>query len=335
MAEKKKKWDLEAISEFFHNLFVKNIQTKLIVLLITIIIWSFTMLRNEYTTKMNVPFEVVNIEEGKILKNRVPEQIRAQFHGDGLDFFFLLFQSRSSFRLILDLSTIKWFYNFDLNDYYDRHPEYVFLPRNSDVRLINVIEPESLYVELDKKVIQKVSVRSQIVTVLEPGYTKYELDIEPDSVTVTGPSSYLREIQYINTIKKVKEDVVSSINMTVPLQKFETKNITMNPGKVQVAQVVDQIGEKSISGIPVNIVNPPKQGQVEVHPNKVTVYISGGFNKIKAVESEDINVYVDLKGRIDNGQKSYQLQVKSPGNYLEITKIEPSSINVRLIEERN
>ena len=93
MAEKKKILNFEKISTFFQNVFMENFQTKLIVFLITLLIWSYTMLRNEYTTKMNIPFQVINIAENKVLKKTVPEKVKANFQGDGLDFFFLLFQN--------------------------------------------------------------------------------------------------------------------------------------------------------------------------------------------------------------------------------------------------
>ncbi|MCF7884871.1 MAG: hypothetical protein K9M80_00100 [Candidatus Marinimicrobia bacterium] len=293
------------------------------------------MLRNEYTTQMHVPFEVVNIEEGKVSKQELPDQVLARFQGNGLDFFFLLFQSRNSFRLVLDLSTIKWFYNFDLNNYFNKHPEDFILPRNSDVNLINIVQPESLYVALDKKSVKKAPVRPQVLITLEPGYTKYELEVQPDSITLMGPSSYLREINYVNTDKLVRENVTDPIKTTISLQDFGKKNIELEPEKVQIRQLVDQIGEKVISGIPVQIKNPPSQGQVEIQPNKITVYISGGFNMIKNIDSEELDVILDLKGKIDSEKKYYTPTIRGLSNHLEVNRIEPSQIEIRYIREGN
>ena len=333
MANKKIQMNMEEVSDFFHNLFVKNFQVKLIVLLITIIIWSYTMLRNEYTTKLNIPFEVVNIQEGKVLKQNIPENVKARFQGDGLDFFFLLFQSRNSFRLVLDLSTIKWFYDFDLNNYYSRHPENVILPRNSNVQLINIVRPESLSVELDDLGKKKIPVRSRIITSLEHGYTKYELNIDPDSVLIKGPKSFLDEIRYINTKKIVKKDVSSPININIELQDFGDKNISVEPEKVQVTQMVDQIVEKVISGIPIEIIDPPPEGKIETQPAKITLYISGGFSKIKNIDSDDISATINLEGQIKTEQKFYKPEINGLGNNIEINRIEPAEIRIRYIEQ--
>ncbi|MCK4824070.1 hypothetical protein KA005_50420, partial [bacterium] len=65
----------------FKNWFMKNTRVKVGILLFVIIIWFFTILGNQYTYTIDTSLDIRNIEEGKTLKEKLPEKIKANFSG--------------------------------------------------------------------------------------------------------------------------------------------------------------------------------------------------------------------------------------------------------------
>ena len=93
------------IGRQFINWFLKNTRVKIGILLLAIAIWFIIILGNQYTYTIDTPLEVVNVEEGKTLKERIPDQIQASFSGRGIDLFYLLTTRKYAFKFVLDLES--------------------------------------------------------------------------------------------------------------------------------------------------------------------------------------------------------------------------------------
>jgi len=325
--------DFEAIGDFFYKIFVEDFLTKLFVLLLTLIVWSFIILKNNYTTTLSVPLKITNIDQGKVLKSTAPSSVKAKFKGNGMDFFLLLLQSESTFRMNLNLSTIEWFYNFDLNKYFRTYPENISVPRNSDVKFLNIVKPDSLKIELGRLSQKKVAVKPNLDVTLPSGYVKYEPEVNPDSVLLKGPKSYLDDLHQIGTDTLKKDRVMSTVLETVDVQQFKDKNIKIRPSRVKIYQEIDQIGEKVVSGVPVKVKNSPQNKKVKIYPPKVSVFLTGGFEKIKNIKTSDINIILNFKGQSTPNKKYYKPQTSIAKEKVDIREIRPPEIEVRFIEK--
>jgi len=323
------------IGRRFKNWFMKNTRVKVGILLFVIIIWFFTILGNQYTYTIDTSLDIRNIEEGKTLKEKLPDKIKANFSGRGVDLFYLLTTRKSSFKFVLDIETIRWFYDFNLNEYFNENPEKIIIPRNVNVTFNHIVYPESLRVELDRLDILKVPVRHRLDIKTAPGYILVnDPEIVPDSVILSGPRTYMKKYKEIITEEYVGINVISPVELDLGLEIPASDNINISTSKIHIYQAVEQIGEQSIANVPVRIVGVPGRTKVEISPSEITITVSSAVSQLTNIQPEDINVYFDFKKNWKYGENYYVPSVELPAGVISWSNLTPRRIEVRIVRER-
>lgn len=321
--------------EKFIKCFTTNSRVKVGILGFAVILWFFTVLGNRYTYTFDVSLEVMNIESGKTLKEKIPEDIQASFSGRGLDLFFLMLSSKSSFKFILDLNTIRQFYDFPLKEYFSEDPEKVVYPRKKYVTFEQIVWPDTVHVELDRFVEVRVPIISQVKVEESAGYIEIESQkLVPDSVTISGPRTYVRKYKSIKTEEYFRADVSAPFEITLSLDLPESENIKISQKKVRVYQNVEQIGEEIFSNIPVDVINVPRGLRVEVSPSSVSLKVSSGVDFLKSLKPEDFRVYFDFSSNWRPNQSVYSPSITLPEKVLPHSEITPRKLEIRVIRER-
>ncbi len=317
------------------NSLTKNLKVKIFGLLFAIIVWIYTILGNQYTHIFNVPLEIKNIVDGKTLKEPVPEKLKAEFTGKGSDFVFLYLSTSSSFKFELDLQNINYFYNFNLQDYYRRHPEKVILPRNMNVKFNQVVEPDSVKVELDFVGGKDIPVQPNIKLETEAGYIKSEpMTVNPESVRVMGPNFYVRQMTTIQTDSFHIRKLDRSIEADIPLKIPPKTTLNFSHQKVKISQRVEQIGEKIIKDIPVEIINKPEHKSIELLPETISLKVSAGLSHLTKLTADDFTIRFDYQKEWIAGENYYKPKIIQPAGVVDIIEVIPERLNVRVIRER-
>ncbi len=317
------------------NWFLKDTKIKIGILILAVIIWFFTVLGNHYTYTMDTPLEIINIEEGKTLKERVPTFIQANFSGRGIDLFYILTTRKYAFKFVLDVETIRWFYDYNLNEYYIDNPEKIIIPRNVNVTFNHIVYPESLRVELDRLDILRAPVRLRTNIKTAPGYIAVNAPIiTPDSVLLSGPRTYMKKYSEVVTEEHRKLNVTSPVELDLNLVIPVEDNIQSNHYKVHFYQNVEQIGEQTISNVPVKLVGVPGRTKVELSPSEVSLTVSSAISNLTNIRPEDINVYFDFNKNWQYGESNYVPTVELPEGILSWSNMTPRRIEVRIIRDR-
>ncbi|MCD6204923.1 MAG: hypothetical protein J7L22_04610 [Candidatus Marinimicrobia bacterium] len=323
------------IGRQFINWFLKNTRVKIGILLLAIAIWFIIILGNQYTYTIDTPLEVVNVEEGKTLKERIPDQIQASFSGRGIDLFYLLTTRKYAFKFVLDLETIRWYYVYNLNDYYSNNPEKIIIPRNVDVKFNHIVYPESLRVELDRLDMLRVPVRLQTDIRTAPGYIKVGNPIVvPDSVVLSGPRTYMRRYREVYSETFSKNNVVQPVDIDLALKIPTENNIESNAYTVHFTQAVEQLGEQVVNNIPVRLVGVPARTRVELSPSEISLTVSSAISRLTNIKPEDINVYFDFRKNWKYGENYYVPMVELPEGVISWRNMSPRRIEVRIVRGR-
>ena len=309
--------------------------TKLAIFGFTIILWFFIILGNRFTYTFRVPLEVHNIEEGKTLKQRLPSRIEASFSGRGIDLLYLMFSRRASFKLVVDLQNIRWFYNFPLNEYFQRNPEKIITPRVTNVSFSEVVSPDTLFVELDILTTKTVPVVADLQIEMAPGYLQAaDLQVLPDSIILSGPRYYVSHYKRVVTEPIRLRNQSSDINREVSLKIAESENIILSHSRVRVIQPVEQIGEKSIPNVPVEIIGAEPGAQIESVPPQVSLRVVAGVSQLKQLQPNDFSVQFDYRQQWRKGQQYYTPVVRLPDYVIRLESMKPKQIEVRVYRER-
>ena len=298
--------------------------------------WFFIKSEDTYTVNLDIPLVARNLQEQKTYKEEVPESIFVTLKGTGRSFIWLrVFNNfyRDDFKAVIDLSSITDEYNFELDSYYKENPEKIVLPSSLDLQFVEVLNPRNVQIKLQRYMVKKVPIESQILVSTEPGYIALGGQFSPDSISIGGPEEAVNEIDFVFTEKDTLLDLIASVNGNWSILN-PNKLVSFDPKKVDAFIDVQPISETIVTGIPVELINKPNNVNVFVNPATVSLTIVGGLKQITNILPEDIDVIIDFD--LWNSEKQfYSPSIKLPDYLIEWKDLSPNNLEILVIKEIN
>ena len=304
--------------------------------IIAFVFWFFIKSEDTYTVNLDIPLVARNLQEQKTYKEEVPESIFVTLKGTGRSFIWLKVFNNfygDDFKAVIDLSSITDEYNFELDSYYKENPEKIVLPSSLDLQFVEVLNPRNVQIKLQRYMVKKVPIESQILVSTEPGYIALGEQFSPDSISIGGPEEAVNKINFVFTEKDTLVDLVASVNGNWSIIN-PNKLVSFDPKKVDALIDVQPISETIITGIPVKLINKPNDVNVFVNPATVSLTIVGGLKQITNILPEDINVIIDFD--FWNSEKQfYSPTIKLPDYLIEWKDLSPNNLEILVIKEIN
>ena len=303
---------------------------------IAFVFWFFIKSEDTYTVNLDIPLVARNLQEQKTYKEEVPESIFVTLKGTGRSFIWLRVFNNfygDDFKAVIDLSSITDEYNFELDSYYKENPEKIVLPSSLDLQFVEVLNPRNVQIKLQRYMVKKVPIESQIFVSTEPGYIALGEQFSPDSISIGGPEEAVNQIDFVFTEKDTLIDLVASVNGNWSILN-PNKLVSFDPKKVDALIDVQPISETIITGIPVELINKPNDVNVFVNPATVSLTIVGGLKQITNILPEDIDVIIDFD--LWNSEKQfYSPTIKLPDYLIEWKDLSPNNLEILVIKEIN
>ena len=303
---------------------------------IAFVFWFFIKSEDTYTVNLDIPSVARNLQEQKTYKEEVPESIFVTLKGTGRSFIWLrVFNNfyEDDFKAVIDLSSITDEYNFELDSYYKENPEKIVLPSSLDLQFVEVLNPRNVQIKLQRYMVKKVPIESQILVSTEPGYIALGEQFSPDSISIGGPEEAVNQIDFVFTEKDTLIDLVASVNGNWSILN-PNKLVSFDPKKVDALIDVQPISETIVTGIPVELINKPNDVNVFVNPATVSLTIVGGLKQITNILPEDIDVIIDFD--LWNSEKQfYSPTIKLPDYLIEWKDLSPNNLEILVIKEIN
>ena len=303
---------------------------------IAFVFWFFIKSEDTYTVNLDIPLVARNLQEQKTYKEEVPESIFVTLKGTGRSFIWLRVFNNfygDDFKAVIDLSSITDEYNFELDSYYKENPEKIVLPSSLDLQFVEVLNPRNVQIKLQRYMVKKVPIESQILVSTEPGYIALGGQFSPDSISIGGPEEAVNQIDFVLTEKDTLIDLVASLNGNWSILN-PNKLVSFDPKKVNALIDVQPISETIITGIPVELINKPNDVNVFVNPATVSLTIVGGLKQITNILPEDIDVIIDFD--LWNSEKQfYSPTIKLPDYLIEWKDLSPNNLEILVIKEIN
>ena len=303
---------------------------------IAFVFWFFIKSEDTYTVNLDIPLVARNLQEQKTYKEEVPESIFVTLKGTGRSFIWLRVFNNfygDDFKAVIDLSSITDEYNFELDSYYKENPEKIVLPSSLDLQFVEVLNPRNVQIKLQRYMVKKVPIESQILVSTEPGYIALGGQFSPDSISIGGPEEAVNEIDFVLTEKDTLIDLIASVNGNWSILN-PNKLVSFDPKKVDAFIDVQPISETIITGIPVELINKPNDVNVFVNPATVSLTIVGGLKQITNILPEDIDVIIDFD--LWNSEKQfYSPTIKLPDYLIEWKDLSPNNLEILVIKEIN
>jgi hypothetical protein len=303
---------------------------------IAFVFWFFIKSEESYTVNVDIPLVARNLQEQKTYKEEVPESIFVTLKGSGRSFIWLrLFSNFYSddFKSVIDLSSITDEYNFQLDSYYKENPEKIVLPSSLDLEFVEVLSPRNIQIKLQRYMVKKVPIQSQILVSTEPGYIALEGVFTPDSISIGGPEEAVNDIDFVYTEKDTLSNLVASLNGSWTIVN-PNKLVSFDPKKVDGLVNVQPISETIVTSIPVQLINKPVDVNVFVNPATVSLTIVGGLEQIANIVPEDIDVIIDFD-YWNSDKQFYSPSIKLPEYLIEWKDLSPNNLEILVIKEIN
>lgn len=298
-------------------------KSRLTILIIAIFLWLFVVTGREYEITCEIPLIVENVRPGKVLISEVPGRVEAGFKGMGRSLIYM--RTFNNAELYLDISSIKYFYDFPLS------PDQIKFPSSLQVTPTRIINPDTVHIILDEEIERSVPIIPQVQIETAPGFVVVgEIETAPQEILITGPLSIMKDIISIETSSLNLSDAAADLNQEIELISPH-ENIELSIDEVTVQASVERLTENFIRNIPIKVLNVPENLSVVVEPAVLTVKIRGPVSIVKEAGIDQITAAIVFPAVWEGGNNAFMPEVEVPEG-VELVEFQPDSVFLTLIE---
>ncbi|UMB61557.1 YbbR-like domain-containing protein [Lutibacter sp. A80] len=306
-----------------------NRKTKIFIffLVLTSIIWLLIELSKTYTSSVIFKIEYKNLSSDKLVQVKPISKVEVAIKDTG----FSLLKRKIKPQKI----------TFNLNNLLNKGSKYFILPNmqlsNLNAQLTGESEimqvlKDTIFIEIGKNSTKKVPVIPKTAIQFKLGYNFIEkLQVNPDSITISGPKKYIDSIKEIKTTGLELEDVYESIETELDLIiPKNTKNVVLSSNKIKLTGAVDKFTEGSFK-TPVVIINQPESVNINPFPKQIEVVFQAGLSNFTKINENSFLIVFDYK-QYENDTTTQFLTpiIKQKSEYISSLKINPPHIEFLL-----
>ena len=296
------------VKQLFEQLFSKNYKVYLLFLILTCLLWFSIQMVKTYNYKSEMFVEVVNIPK-HIVIDTSSQKINFNIKANGLNLWShnlnknikISYQDfeKDSIKLIISSNQLR----SELSDFFEIGIENVSLNLTS------------LKFGYQKKQTKIVKIRSDIKYTFSQGYnTLKSLELDPDSVMISGSQKYLDQVDHIQTEKLNLKNVSDTIRGSIRLEK-SNPNIDLSKNEVKYYLPVEKYSEKAIR-VKIEILNQPDSINMNIFPNQAKVSFLVSLKAFDKISDLDFKVIVDYNKRFKDDAVMIPEFKQYPGNIL-------------------
>ncbi|WP_457615624.1 CdaR family protein [Lutibacter sp.] len=301
----------------------RKIKVFLFFIVLTSIIWLLMELSKSYTSTVTFSVKYVNLPEGKLLQSTPVNKLDIDIKAPG---FTLLKYKISEHPISLNLGSLT-----------KKNKKYYFLPNkqlsfiksklSGDVEPVSVLK-DTIFIDLGVKLSKKVPVKPTINLAFKLGYNLVSnLQITPDSITISGPQKYVDSIQELSTSVVNLEDIHKDIRLSLPIQLPAKKtNVKLSASKVAIEGKVEKFTEGSFT-IPVTFINKPDSVSITPLPKEIEVIYQTGLSNFNKINEKSFLVVFDYKQyENDTSIQFLTPKILQKSDYIYSLKVNPNKI---------
>ena len=296
-----------------------NINTFLFFLFFALVIWFFVQFSKQYNEIINIPVNYVNIPPDKMLSDDNPSQVKLRMVENGFKIAWF-----SLFPPTLDIDVSKTVQeNGKLFYVIDENREDILAQLNIDFD-DNRFVKDALAINFEQKAEKILPVVPRISVGFAPGYGSLDsLQLEPDSVRITGPRPVLDTLNAIYTIPLELKKASSDLRGNVALDSTGLKDVSFYRNTLNYSLEVEKYTEGKVM-VPIELINVPEETNVVIFPKETLLFYQVNLEDYNKVTQADFRVVADFS------------MVEENQDFLipEIAQKSPLTNNLRLNEKK-
>lgn len=308
--------------EYFRNYKSTKVKLFLFFLFLAMIFWVLTKFSREFTTTMDAKIKYENLPETATLSSNNATNITFDLTANGFEILFYKFKKP---KVVIDVSK---YYTKEKKTFVISKTELLRkvssnFNRNLAVKNLSV---NQLNVHLDPIILKKVRVLAKTKISFKNGFKATDsVKVVPDSVTISGPTGSLKEIDYVETEVLTLGEVEQSISETAKIVSPSKEIVTINPKEVKVKIPVAEFSQGQFT-LPVEVVNLPPDVNIKLIQSTVTVTFDISVKDFPDVSKNNFRVVCDYSKRNQNENFMLPVLEKKPTGALNI-EFDPQKID--------
>ncbi|MFW5967794.1 MAG: YbbR-like domain-containing protein [Persicimonas sp.] len=316
---------LERLDRFIRRIFLENLHLKVIAALLTLALYLWVSVDREVERTHQAPVEI-EAPEGMVVTNSPPETVGVTVRGKWTDISRLESSQLDPMRVRID-STMDRQGRIPLN------PEMVDLPPG--LRAVDV-EPNSIRYQIEERHQTTVNIEPTIVGRPANGYTVEEVEVDPDTIEISGPRHSLDEINTVPTesidvsgrSESFRREVRPRIEDALVEHELE------EPIKVDVELEAEEV-ERTLSDLEVEPVGIDPALATSIEPGRVDVSVRGPKAVVDNLKTDDILASLDLSDTsVDSPHVvEREVEIHNLPDDVELVTTQPSVCRIRLDPE--
>jgi YbbR domain-containing protein len=282
----------------------KNWHIIILSVIFSIILWISISLSYDYYATVNVPINLSNFPPGYSTASKIPKDVSVKLKGKGWKLLGVNLTTKSDYNISVDDSG-----RISVN-------LYNYLSENqwltSDIDVID-ISPDTLSFYVEKDFMKKVSIIPDLDLNYKSGYgLATPIKIYPDSTTVYGPKSVVKNLTFVYTKRKSFKNLDNKSIEIVPLE--DLPGVIYQNKEVNVDLNIQKIVDKTFEDVNVQVIDLPVDRDVVLLPNKISVSVKAGIEILGKMSRDNIKAFVNYREVVLDTLGSIVPQINLPNN---------------------
>lgn len=190
---------------------------------------------------------------------------------------------------------------------------------------LRYISPDTLYFKTEIRFRKKIPVVADIQLDYESGYNQRSApQLKPDSVWISGPSSFIDTIQFISSEKLIFSQLKDTLNQELRLQRFQVEGVRVEPRSVQLSVAVEKFTEKELK-IKLKQINRFDKRELKTFPNEITASFLVPLSKYEYLDTSVVKGIVEYTVA-DVDKKKLDIQLIGTPPFAKLLKLETDKV---------
>ncbi len=287
-------------------------------LIFALLLWTSVNLGNSFKTQVSVPVRIDRVAENKAIAVPLPDSVHFVIQGTGWQLLKMLLTPDLHYTIDL-VSARRSKQIFTMKEI----PDHVLIP---DGVMILAADPETLHVQLDERIERRVAVVPDISVSYRNGFGIVgHMTAAPESITLSGARSLLERIDVWKTEALELSDINAPIEAQLPLSAKLQFELSRPETLVTVRFDVQPIAERTITDIPIEVLQVPERRNVVLIPPKISVIVRSGVNNVANITRNDFQAYIDYRSILLDTSGLMTVTIIGP-DHVQIVQQDPQRI---------
>ena len=271
----------------------QKLRSFLLFLLMAASIWFLTKFSKPLVAEFRLNLEYTNFPQQTLVSTDAPKVLNVTVNANG---FKLLTEFFSDKSLVIDLSAGRLLEDDKIQ--FSQDQLLAFCYRKMPAAGVISLDTKELIVPIDRMAAKEIEVLFQGEVSLSQGFKMIgPPKIEPNKITVYGPSQMIDTISSIRTIYTRLEGLRNNVNKAIALESLFSNELSRSQDSIFWSAQILEYTQKQIE-LPVELINVPRGKKLQIFPEMMTLSVEIPVNEYALYDKSNFRLICDYTERI-------------------------------------